>query len=507
MLRLTRYNILIVCAACLGAYSYGFSYAVFVTSIGEPGFFSYFELDPTSDYTATLIGAISGLFCAGAAFGAIIQSYTSDKYGRRKALAFGGAISVVGSAVVAGSINIPMLFVFRFITGLGVGQLLALVPLYVAEVAPPHRRGLLSALVGVGFSLGYLSSAWIGYGTYFTTNNTVQWRMPLCLAPLAPLGLVIVCYWIPESPRWSVWVGHDAEAWKTIQKVHHDPNDPRDAAAHAEFIQIKRQVAHDKEMKASFVRMFTVPSWRKRTLLAILIMFAVQSSGYNGITSYLVLVAQSAGMTGAMPLLMYAIYVVIAVFFNFVNAAVIDRVGRRRMLLVGIVWTGSCLLAAALLSWKYAGTSHKAGNGAAMFFFMMFGLGLGLFLDPTQFVWCSEAFPTTIRAKGLTIALFTYFVSTVLYTAPAPKAFANIGWKFYLVFISCDVVCFAMLYKWLPETGNLTLEEIGKLFGDEVVTHFAQDGNGLVEVDAMADFDEKSITTQIEEATPSHGRK
>jgi cyanate permease len=114
--------------------------------------------------------------------------------------------------------------------------------------------------------------------------------------------------------------------------VHHDPNDPRDAAAHAEFIQIKRQVAHDKEMKASFVRMFTVPSWRKRTLLAILIMFAVQSSGYNGITSYLVLVAQSAGMTGAMPLLMYAIYVVIAVTFNFVNAAIIDLVGRRKML-------------------------------------------------------------------------------------------------------------------------------------------------------------------------------
>lgn len=161
---------------------------------------------------------------------------------------------------------------------------------------------------------------------------TLQWRMPLCLSPLAPIGLVIVCYWIPESPRWSIWQGHEADAWATIQKVHHDPTDLRDTAAHSEFIQIKRQVEHDKEMKATYIRMFTVPSWRKRTLLAILIMFAVQSSGYNGITSYLVLVAQSAGMTGSMPLLIYAIYVVIAVFFNFVNAAIIDWVGRRKML-------------------------------------------------------------------------------------------------------------------------------------------------------------------------------
>ncbi|EXJ82873.1 hypothetical protein A1O3_06689 [Capronia epimyces CBS 606.96] len=498
MLRLTAYNVWIVCASCLGAYSYGFSYAVFVTSIGEPGFFLFFGLDPTSDHTASIIGAISALFCAGAAFGAILQGWTSDKYGRRPSLAIGGAISIVGTAVVAGSWNMPMLFVFRFVTGLGVGQLLALVPIYIAEVAPPHRRGLLSALTGCGFSLGYLSSAWIGYGIFFTSNMTAQWRMPLCLCPIAPIGLVIACYWIPESPRWLIWNGRSSEAWVVIQRVHHDPTDAQDVAAHAEYIQIQRQVEHDKQFSPTYLHMFTVPSWRKRTLIAMLVIFAVQSAGLNGITTYLILVAQGAGLTGSSSLLIYAIYVVIAVSFNFVNAAIIDRVGRRKMLLTGIAWTGLSLLSAALLEWKYTGTGNKSGNSAAIFFIMIFGLGLGLFLDPTQFTWCSEVFPTIIRAKGLTIALFTYFVATILYTAPAPTAFANIGWKYYLVFVACDVVSFITLYIWMPETTGLTLEEMGKLFGDEVVTHFSQDGRGLVEVDAMAAFEEKIDSAQVE---------
>ena len=109
-----------------------------------------------SDHTASILGAISALFCAGAGFGAFVQGFTGDWSGQLKVLHIGANISVNGTVVVAGSVNIPQLFVFRFITGLGVGQSLTLVPLYITEVATPHRRGLLSALTGYGFSLGCL---------------------------------------------------------------------------------------------------------------------------------------------------------------------------------------------------------------------------------------------------------------------------------------------------------------------------------------------------------------
>lgn len=135
-------------------------------------------------------------------------------------------------------------------------------------------------------------SAWIGYGTFFAKSLTVQWRMPLCLCPLSPLVLLIGIYWIPESPRWLVWDGQNALAWQILQRIHHDPTDSQDLAAHAEFIQIERQVAFDKEIKTGWVQMFTNPTWRKRTLLAFLVVFAVQSAGINVITTYLILEAE-----------------------------------------------------------------------------------------------------------------------------------------------------------------------------------------------------------------------
>ena len=88
-------------------------------------------------------------------------------------------------------------------------------------------------------------------------------------------------------------------------------------------------------------------------------------------------------------------------------------------------------------------------------------------------------------------------MATILYTAPGPTAFANIGWKYYLVWVACDVVTFALLFKYLPETTGRSLEEIGALFGDPVVTHLTTDGHGLVEVDTMAEF--KAVTHETED--------
>ena len=176
------------------------------------------------------------------------------------------------------------------------------------------------------------SSAWVGYGAYFSSNLTLQWRLPLALSCLAPVFIVAGVWYLPESPRYLCWVGKSDEAWSIIQRLHHDPTDTSDAAAHAEFVQISRQVEFDKTMKAGYLEMFKRPSWRHRSLLVLFLMFATQSAGILGITNFIVLITESLGQTGSMPLLLYAVYTVVATTFNFVGSFFMDRIGRRKLL-------------------------------------------------------------------------------------------------------------------------------------------------------------------------------
>ena len=111
----------------------------------------------TSSYTSNIIGAVSSLFCFGCAVGAILQGWTSDWLGRKGAISLAAGLTLVGGALIAGSVNVPMLIVMRLLQGLGVGQLISLVPLYITEVAPPHRRGVLSGLTACSLTLGYIS--------------------------------------------------------------------------------------------------------------------------------------------------------------------------------------------------------------------------------------------------------------------------------------------------------------------------------------------------------------
>jgi MFS family permease len=153
----------------------------------------------------------------------------------------------------------------------------------------------------------------------------------------------------------------------------------------------------------------------------------------------------------------------------------------------GFPTSGLCLLATALLQKKYVGTPSHAGNAAALFFIFFFQWFYGFFIDPVQFAFAAEIFPTTIRAKGIGLAFFSYFVGALTYTESGATAFKNIGWRMYMIWFACNVVSTVVIYFVIPETKQMTLEEIGELFGDNVVLHMTADGNSIVEKDKIQD--------------------
>ncbi len=163
----------------------------------------------------SILGAVNALFAFGAALGSLAQAWLADWVGRKKALAVSALFSLVGAAWTAGSPFLAMLITTRILHGFGLGMQICLVPLYLTEVSPAHCRGIMTGMTVMGFGLGYtayvtiprstrctcaddfFSVAWVSVGTYFAKNETLQWRLPLALATLGPLGLLVGIWFVP----------------------------------------------------------------------------------------------------------------------------------------------------------------------------------------------------------------------------------------------------------------------------------------------------------------------
>ncbi|KIW41719.1 uncharacterized protein PV06_07249 [Exophiala oligosperma] len=490
MAQIRLFNLFIHCVIFSGGLTYGFGFAGFTTSIGQPSFYKYFKLDR---HLHSILGAVNALFYAGCAFGSIVQAYLADWVGRKRALMIAAIAACIGAALGAGSVNVPMLVTCRLIHGFGLGMDIPLIPLFLTELASARHRGFLSGLTTLSFATGYVICGWIAVGTYFATNETFQWRFPLAIACLPPLIMVATIPFLPESPRYLAWVGKHDEAWKVISKIHYDPEDVGDAsAARAEYTQIVRQVEYDKESSTSMLQIFKRPTWRRRAFLAMFILFASQSTGVFGIANYLPIIVGSMGETGVMPLVLYGVYTTTGTLMVLVVISVLDRVGRRTMFLIGFPGMALCLLAEAVLQWKYLGTTSSGGNAACILFifvYIVFYQGV----DAPSFVWAAEIFPTTIRAKGIALAFFSYFLGAITYTTPAPTALRNIGYRLYFIYMALCIISTVIVYFFVMETKGKPVEELGALFGDKVVVHLTSDGHGIVEEKLMAEVKEDKV--------------
>lgn len=236
MPRATRYNLVVALILATGSFGYGFGFGAFVTSIGQPGFYRDMHLDrKTTPWTiqyrhtwtgltvhtshkqlyglvslqsslspcqswhrwlmalfppCSILGAVNALFAAGAAIGALAQGWLADWMGRKKTLYLAAVCSLIGAAWVAGSPYIAMFVTVRIVQGFGLGMTWCLVPLYMTEVSPPHCRGAMTGVTGVGSGLGYILYVREAASSKIVANESSEWpgylsvrimqRMRLC---------------------------------------------------------------------------------------------------------------------------------------------------------------------------------------------------------------------------------------------------------------------------------------------------------------------------------------
>ncbi|KAF1944285.1 MFS general substrate transporter [Clathrospora elynae] len=283
-------------------------FAAFAISIGQPGFFQYFNLTstgPGSDYTNNILGAVNALFFLGAYIGALTGGPLADNIGRRRSIITASIISIVGGALTAGSVHVAMLIIVRIVQGSG-----------------------LARLHGFFLVCGYKISAWVGFGCFFSDNIIFGWRGPLAFTYRAP------------------------EGWIILSRIHGDPNDPDEVAAHEEFYQMKKQIEYEAKNAAGYISILRTPSYRKRVF-------------------YLAL----SRLTGYMPLLIYCVCTLIGALGNLFSLLTIDKTGRRFALLTGFIGCIICVvIEAAMIGRFIAGSddSSIAGQKVVIVAVMMF---------------------------------------------------------------------------------------------------------------------------------------
>lgn len=306
-------------------------------------------MGPDAAFTNNILGAVNALFFFGAVIGALAIGPLADKIGRRPSIMAACVQSIIGGALVAGSVHIAMFIVVRVLQGVGLGALATLTPIYLNEASTPSKRGLLTGLHGFFLVNGYCISGWVAFGTSYSTDLTFGWRAPIAFTCIPPLVLLVGSIWIPESPRWLFIQGRTEEAWEGLRRLHggnEDADGEEDAhmAVHEEFFQIKKQLELERDMPSGYLAIFTTPSYRKRALLSCFLMFASNSTGALVITYYSVIIYTDLGLTGHTPLLLYAIYCLVAAAGNLGSLLTLDWTGRR---VVCFRWTSVHSLAEA----------------------------------------------------------------------------------------------------------------------------------------------------------------
>ena len=349
-----------------------------------------------------------------------------------------------------------------------VGVLCMIIPLYQAELAHPSIRGRVTALQQFMLGIGALCAAWISYGTDvgFADTNSGQWRTSLGIQVVPAVFLAALIMIFPESPRWLIDHGHVEEGLKTLARLHAH-GDESDPWVQAEFQQIQDTITFEHEHQAkSYAELFTDRSCFRRLFLACAIQGSVQMTGVSAIQYYSVTIYGKMGISGVDALKYQAISSIIALIAQALCILFIDKFGRRWVLIGGNLGNMVTFIISTILLALFPPGSNQ--NAAASWGFIVvtwvYNFSFSATCGPLSWIIPAEIFDTKTRSKGVAIATMTSFGLNTMIGQVTGIAMEKIGWRFYILFVVCNLTNAIFFYCFLPETAKRPLEEMKDLF-------------------------------------------
>lgn len=423
--------------AALGGLLFGFDTAVIAGAIDAlQGLYHLSPFWKGFTVSAALVGTV---------IGSILAGIPGDRLGRRASLRWMAILYVVSAVGCAFAWNWDAILLFRFIGGLGIGGSSVLGPMYIAEIAPAKWRG---RLVGVfqfnvvfGILLAYFSNYLIGTMGF----GDAEWRWKLGVSGIPAALFLLMLLGIPESPRWLVKKGRTNEAGDVLRLTGEENADQ-------ELKEIVESIgAENVTSDALFTAKYRVPIF-----LAVTIGMFNQLSGINAILYYLNSIFAYAGFSKVSGDVQAVAVGATNLLFTMIAMAVIDKLGRKTLLLVGSI--GTCLSLAGVAAIFLTNRHHELLVWMLIGFIAFFAFSQGAVI----WVYISEVFPNRVRAKGQSLGSFSHWIMNALISWTFPLMAASSGGYPFAFFSAMMVVQFFVVLFFYPETKGISLEEMQK---------------------------------------------
>jgi MFS transporter, SP family, arabinose:H+ symporter len=440
----------IALTVAMGGFLVGFDATVISGAV--PFIRDYFDLSSAAG-TLSLGWAVSSLGW-GAMAGNLCAGFLSDRFGRRTVLSLTAVLFLASSLVAALATSFPVFIAARIAGGLSVGAAILIAPVYIAEIAPARSRGRLVSvnqlMIVIGISVSFFSN-------YFLLSlGADSWRWMLGVQSVPAALYFVLLYLVPESPRWLIGKGRGGDARAVLDAVH-------GASAAQEFDLIEASLAGNSR-RAGIRDLFSIRI-RRLMLFGFGIAFFQQATGINAIFYYLPTIFSAGGGELSTSFAQSVLVGLVNVGMTLVAIKLIDRVGRRPLLLFGVAGMAVSLLA---ISWAFysahglAGAAAPIGHArivliAIITYVACFAISLG----PVMWVLLSEIFPNEQRAAAISIVGFWNSLVSASVTLLFPAEVAVWGPSgTFLVYGAAAVAGFLFLTALAPETRGKTLEEL-----------------------------------------------
>jgi MFS transporter, SP family, arabinose:H+ symporter len=427
--------------AALGGLLFGFDTAVISGTTST--LTQAYQLSPK------LLGITVASAIWGTVVGAMLAGIPGERFGRRDSLRVLAILYLLSGLGCAGAWSWGALVFFRFIGGLGIGGSSVLAPMYIAEIAPAKLRGRLVGLFQFNVVFGILVAYFSNYLIGLQRLGASEWRWEFGVTAIPATVFFIMLFTIPRSPRWLVKKGRVDEA-RAVLRLTGDENYEQDLLAIVESIDVEQKQAAEK----LFSRKYLFPIF-----LAVSIGMFNQLSGINAILYYLNDIFAHAGFSKVSGSLQAVAVGATNLAFTMLAMSVIDKIGRKTLLLVGSVGTAVCLAGVSIIFFT--------GQHQSLLLWLLIGYIAFFAFSQGAVIWVyiAEVFPNNVRAKGQSLGSFSHWFMNALISGIFPLMAASSGAYPFVFFSLMMLVQFFVVLFVYPETKGFTLEEMQKELG------------------------------------------